>query len=536
MMYRPLQLLIAAPCALGLLGLGTAAAQATAPAQQVTKAASASAVAAVTPISFVSSTTASANALAPVVTVPSTVKAGDTLLLTASLGNATTASGPAGWTLAGDQNATAALRSLVWTRTATAVDAGTSVAVTMEAIHKSVLVVSAYRGADTSQAVKVTSSTDVNTTSHLTPAASVPTDSRVVSFYAERGAATTRWTTPAAATLRASAFSTGGGKVSAAVVDPNASSSGSIAGATATTDAVSTQGVNWTIVLPAVIPAPVSRTVFGMNLSPGALFTNGATETAAQQVNRIVSTYGDLGVAKVFYPGNLPATFNKAYEGEVPGKVAAVCFKPDQTALANGSLDASIKSYVDSIPEGWKILLVNWQEPDDEIWVDHKFTAAQHRAATERLIDDVHTNAAYAADRVEVWDVWMGYSLDSGRWQDAAASPRLDGIGWDYYWNKPTTNWNADPNVALKKMADTTKRIGIKDWGLFETGDNPHANDVDGSGRSAFWTKVYDGAEALDYHYVMYFNAIGTTGDHRILPGTAFGGPLVTVLRTRMYR
>ena len=31
----------------------------------------------------------------------------------------------------------------------------------------------------------------------------------------------------------------------------------------------------------------------------------------------------------------------------------------------------------------------------------------------------------------------MGFSIDVGRWQDAAASPRLDGIGWDYYWNNP---------------------------------------------------------------------------------------------------
>ena len=42
-------------------------------------------------------------------------------------------------------------------------------------------------------------------------------------------------------------------------------------------------------------------------------------------------------------------------------------------------------------------MLVNWQEPDDEIWKDNLFTAAQHRAATERLIDVAHANAAYAA-------------------------------------------------------------------------------------------------------------------------------------------
>ena len=66
----------------------------------------------------------------------------------------------------------------------------------------------------------------------------------------------------------------------------------------------------------------------------------------------------------------LPSTFNENYEGLVPGKTVAVCFKPNQTQLANGSLDASITKYVNSIPAGWTVMLVNWQEPDDEMWKD----------------------------------------------------------------------------------------------------------------------------------------------------------------------
>ena len=281
-------------------------------------------------------------------------------------------------------------------------------------------------------------------------------------------------------------------------------------------------------------PTPTSGTLYGMNVSPGSSYTNGVRESAAQQVTRITRSYGGLDVAKVFYQGALPSTFNKNYEGLVPGKVVAVCFKPSQAALANGSLNASIQRYVDSIPAGWKVMLVNWQEPDDEIWKDHMFTAAQHRAASEKLIDVVRSRPAYAAGRAEVWDVWMGYSIDVRRWQDSAASPRLDGIGWDYYWNNPTTNWSTDPAVALRRMADVTKRIGIKQWGLFETGDNPHPNDPAGAGRAAFWKKVYDSSASLGFRYVIYFNAIGTTGDHRIRPETPFGAPTAALLRSRM--
>ncbi len=283
-------------------------------------------------------------------------------------------------------------------------------------------------------------------------------------------------------------------------------------------------------------PVPNTRTVYGMNVSPGTSWTNGVRESAADQVNRVVGTYGSLGVAKIFYSGNLPATFNHNYEGLVPGKTVAVCFKPNQSALASGQLDASIRGYINSIPAGWKVMLVNWQEPDDEIWKDKVFTPAQHRAATEQLIDVARANPAYAAGKVEVWDVFMGFSIDVGRWADSAASPRLDGIGWDYYWNKPTTNWGADPAVMLKRMADVNRRIGIKKWGLFETGDNPHANDADGTGRAAFWNRVYVDAANAGYSYVMYFNAIGTTGDHRIIPSTGFGAPVMRVLRTHMTR
>jgi hypothetical protein len=271
-----------------------------------------------------------------------------------------------------------------------------------------------------------------------------------------------------------------------------------------------------------------------MSLAPGSSFTNGAKETAQQQVTRIVNTYGAFDAAKVFYSGNLPAKFNTIYEGLVPGKVAAVCFKPNQDALANGSLDSAINGYISSIPAGYKIMLVNWQEPDDEMWKDHVFTSAQHRAATERLIDVARANPAYAQGRVEVWDTYMGFSLDVGRFDDAAVARRLDGIGWDYYWNKPTTSWSTDPNVAMKKMADHTKSLGIKKFGLFETGDNPHENDTDGSGRRGFWKKVYDSAATYGYKYLLYFNAIGTTGDHRILPDTAFGQPTADLVRGYM--
>ena len=69
---------------------------------------------------------------------------------------------------------------------------------------------------------------------------------------------------------------------------------------------------------------------------------------------------------------------------------------------------------------------------------------------------------------------------------------------------------------------------------MFETGDNPHDERHRRFGSQGFWKKVYDSSKTLGYSYVIYFNAIGTTGDHRMLPGTAFGDRTAALLRSRM--
>src|SRR5680860_435357 len=266
MLRRPLHVLVMAPCAVMILGLSTTT---SATAKGVSDIFSGSRVRTLTqataptvsqpaPISFVASATRSANLKVSALTVPSAVLAGDTMLLTASLGNATSATVPSGWTLKGDQSATRSLRSLVWVRTATASDAGRSVAVTMDAIHKSALAVNVYRGVDSLQSVSAKVSTDANTAKHTTPKVTVSGNSRVISFWAEKGSSTTRWTTSSAVSLRAHTYSGGTGRVSAAVADPKSAGQGVVGGTTATTDATSARGVNWSIVLPArTTPTPI---------------------------------------------------------------------------------------------------------------------------------------------------------------------------------------------------------------------------------------------------------------------------------------
>ncbi|HZJ06916.1 MAG TPA: PKD domain-containing protein [Nocardioidaceae bacterium] len=201
------------------------------------------------PITYIGSGTKSANIKAPAVIVPSTVRLGDTLVLTASMSNATAAtSAPVGWSVVGDQTSTASLRSKVWVKSATAGDAGSSVPVTMDDVHKAALTVSAYRDVNAA-AVSATASTDTNTTNHATPTTTVPAGSWVVSVWAEKTAASNTWTTPSTVSKRADIHSSAPSAVSEAVADTNGPRTGSVTGSTATTGVANARGVNWSIVL-----------------------------------------------------------------------------------------------------------------------------------------------------------------------------------------------------------------------------------------------------------------------------------------------
>ncbi len=209
-------------------------------------------------ISFVGGSRASANLKTPSVPVPAPVRDGDTLLLTASLANVSRVTVPAGWTLVGDQTA-GTLRSLVWSRNAATSDAGNSVKLTLDAIRKAALTLTAYRGVDQATPVSAKASSDADTSTHITPAATASDGSWAVSYWADKGTSTTAWTTPSTVSRRADAYTTGSGRVSAAIADSNGPRSGPLPGMAATTNATSARAVNWAITLPARNLPPVAE-------------------------------------------------------------------------------------------------------------------------------------------------------------------------------------------------------------------------------------------------------------------------------------
>ncbi len=269
-------------------------------------------------------------------------------------------------------------------------------------------------------------------------------------------------------------------------------------------------------------PPKPRRTLYGMNVSPGDTFAEFADETAEQQVDRIVTTFGALPAAKVFYQGPLPPEFNTDYEGLVPGKVVYVCFK--------GAIDiVTIQTYCDSIPSGWTVYLIYFQEPDDEIWVDRSFTIDSYRAEVNTVLDAVRPTNAYVDGRAKVGQCFMEYSLTVGRWNDSVVVEGIDLLAWDFYSNTASE----DPTDRIEAMAAVSERVGIKHWAVLEIGDSP-TTFPDGDARAAYWTYTLNQMSDLGATALVWFNAIGSTGDHRIIPGEPYSDPMVKLLGKRM--
>ncbi|MEP7089827.1 MAG: PKD domain-containing protein [Nocardioidaceae bacterium] len=216
-------------------------------------------------ISYVGGASTAGNRTAHTVTIPSTVQAGDTLVLF-FVGNlsTTTYTGPAGWTKLQDVvgNTT---DGLAFTKQAVATDAGKSVTVTSAVAAKDAITVAAYRGTDAATPVVSSGSIteDDPSASHTTPPLVSPNGrSWLLSYWADKSAATTKITVPSGQTARSSATGTTSGHVTGQLADSGGTvNTGANGGLTATADSVSARGVTFSVLLAPAAPnnPPVSR-------------------------------------------------------------------------------------------------------------------------------------------------------------------------------------------------------------------------------------------------------------------------------------
>jgi PKD repeat protein len=202
-------------------------------------------------VAFRAATGNNVNSTSALLTVPASVQAGDVMVIIATANNTTsTVNGPTGWTLIDSgSNATTDHQSLAWTRTATAADAGSVVAVTSSSIAKMAVQLSAYSAAAGVDASAIAFDT-VNRANRTTPVVPVThAGSTLVSYWADKSSATTTWATPASTQLRNLSVGGGGGRITAAIADSGSLAAGSAGGLTATADSSGRRGVTWSIVI-----------------------------------------------------------------------------------------------------------------------------------------------------------------------------------------------------------------------------------------------------------------------------------------------
>ena len=204
-------------------------------------------------LSYVASGSTAANQASHTVQIPSSVQAGDSLLLFLTTNDSTiTVNTPSGWTVVESVDGNG-IRGRAWTRTATTGIVGTNVTVTASAAVKAVLSLAAYRSSIGSPTISASASSVVNTSasSHTTPSVNVAgANSWLVNYWGEKSSVTTTWTLPDNTTSRTTAAATGSGKVSAVVGDSNAAvPTGTAAGRTATTSAAVSRAVMFSVVV-----------------------------------------------------------------------------------------------------------------------------------------------------------------------------------------------------------------------------------------------------------------------------------------------
>ncbi|MCR1783696.1 PKD domain-containing protein [Nocardioides carbamazepini] len=196
----------------------------------------------------------SGNRIAHRTTVPASVRPGD-LLLAFFVANTTTPTyaGPAGWTEIETAIAGSKAVGRLYSRVATAADAGSPVTVTSSGYAKSVLTVVGYRGNDPATPV-ADSAVAVQTSSgaaHVTPAVLSPDGSHwLVSYWADKSGGTTSWTLPPGAVGRSSATGDGSGHVSSVLADSGGPlPAGPQGGLTATADTSGTAAITFSVLL-----------------------------------------------------------------------------------------------------------------------------------------------------------------------------------------------------------------------------------------------------------------------------------------------
>ncbi len=193
-----------------------------------------------------------ANTTSAAVVVPAAVTTGDQLVLIATTNTAATHATPAGWALLDSVADGTQMRSSVYTRTAPAGFAGSTVRVALSSISKTNLSLLAY--ADAAPITRLASAVQggASVTDHPAPGIDVETSGSVVlRFWADKSSSARSWDTPPGTTRRTTGNGSGGGHLASFTADVGGVPAGTVAPLDAVSSVASDKAVAWTVVTPA---------------------------------------------------------------------------------------------------------------------------------------------------------------------------------------------------------------------------------------------------------------------------------------------
>jgi hypothetical protein len=187
-------------------------------------------------------------------TIPNGVVAGDQMILAVSGSTLQTLTTPAGWTVL-DERLDTDVRTVILAKVAAPSDPGSAVSFVWSGATRTSAVLAAYSGVSGAPTAVGAIETTARA-AHTTPGVTVPADGAwVLSYWADKNAATTDWTPPANQTVREIAVDpalvgTTTMRVTGLFTDDNKpSASGARSGLTATANASSGKATMFTIVL-----------------------------------------------------------------------------------------------------------------------------------------------------------------------------------------------------------------------------------------------------------------------------------------------
>lgn len=240
----------------------------------------------------------------------------------------------------------------------------------------------------------------------------------------------------------------------------------------------------------------------GYNCQPGGRYYTASATPNLYDVH--FGQYGKIGCNRLYYSPNLPATFDATVS---PQKSAWVSCKSSQSAIRTGTLDASIRGYLESIPTNWKVGLTYWHEPNDDFLGKNgtpPFTATQFKECYQRLRTIIDSATLQSGVQVLLAPNFMGYQVASGttaNWDDAWMPTPADGadlMTWDIYGNPgvgttgtaydstyPSASFRINPCLAA------TSRAGHTRWGILEVNTPKRNWDTDETARTQWLTDFH---------------------------------------------